>query len=107
MNNLLVTSNAAKKIIELSKKKEKKMLRISVTGGGCQGFQYNLDMEDKYEKKDIIIKKNNALVVIDKNSLDLIKGSEIDFVEDLIGSRFKINNPKATSSCGCGTSFSL
>ena len=64
-------------------------------------------MEDKYEKKDIIIKKNNALVVIDKNSLDLIKGSEIDFVEDLIGSRFKINNPKATSSCGCGTSFSL
>ena len=107
MNNLLVTSNAAKKIIELSKKKEKKMLRISVTGGGCQGFQYNLDMEDKYEKKDIIIIKNNALVEIDKYSLDLIKGSEIDFVEDLIGSRFKINNPKATSSCGCGTSFSL
>ena len=107
MDNLLVTNNAAKKIIELSKKKEKKMLRISVTGGGCQGFQYNLDMEDKYEKKDIIIKKNKALVVIDQNSLNLIKGSEIDFVEDLIGSRFKINNPKATSSCGCGTSFSL
>ena len=107
MNNLLVTNNAAKKIIELSKKKEKKMLRISVTGGGCQGFQYNLDMEDKSEKKDIIIKKNNALVVIDQNSLNLIKGSEIDFVDDLIGARFKINNPKATSSCGCGTSFSL
>ena len=107
MDNLLVTNNAAKKIIELSKKKEKKMLRISVTGGGCQGFQYNLDMEDKSEKKDIIIKKNNALVIIDQNSLNLIKGSEIDFVEDLIGSRFKINNPKATSSCGCGTSFSL
>ncbi len=107
MDNLLVTNNAAKKIIELSKKKEKKMLRISVTGGGCQGFQYNLDMEDKSEKKDIIIKKNNAVIVIDQNSLGLIKGSEIDFVEDLIGSRFKINNPKATSSCGCGTSFSL
>ncbi len=107
MDNLLVTNNAAKKIIELSKKKEKKMLRISVTGGGCQGFQYNLDMEDKSKKKDIIIKKNNAFVVIDQNSLNLIKGSEIDFVEDLIGSRFKINNPKATSSCGCGTSFSL
>ena len=107
MDNLLVTNNAAKKIIELSKKKEKKMLRISVTGEGCQGFQYNLDMEDKSKKKDIIIKKNNALVIIDQNSLNLIKGSEIDFVEDLIGSRFKINNPKATSSCGCGTSFSL
>ena len=62
MDNLLVTNNAAKKIIELSKKKEKKMLRISVTGGGCQGFQYNLDMEDKSKKKDIIINKNNALV---------------------------------------------
>ena len=107
MDNLLVTNNAAKKIIELSKKKEKKMLRISVTGGGCQGFQYNLDMEDKSKKKDIIIKKKNPFVIIDQNSLNLIKGSEIDFVEDLIGSRFKINNPKATSSCGCGTSFSL
>ena len=107
MESLLVTNTAAKKILELSKKKEKKMLRISVTGGGCQGFQYNLDMEDKLEKKDIVIKKNNAVIVIDKNSLNLIKGSEIDFVEDLIGSRFKINNPKATSSCGCGTSFSL
>ena len=107
MDNLLVTNNAAKKILELSKKKEKKVLRISVTGGGCQGFQYNLDMEDKFEKNDIVIKKNNAVIVIDKNSLNLIKGSEIDFVEDLIGSRFKINNPKATSSCGCGTSFSL
>ena len=107
MDNLLVTNNAAKKILELSKKKEKKVLRISVTGGGCQGFQYNLDMEDKFEKKDIVIKKNNAVIVIDKNSLNLIKGSEIDFVEDLIGSRFKINNPKASSSCGCGTSFSL
>ena len=107
MDNLLVTNNAAKKIIELSKKKEKKMLRISVTGGGCQGFQYNLDMEDNSKKSDVIIKKNNALVVIDQSSLDLIKGSEIDYVEDLIGSRFKIKNPKATSSCGCGTSFSL
>ena len=107
MDNLLVTNNAAKKIIELSKKKEKKMLRISVTGGGCQGFQYNLDMEDNSKKSDVIIKKNNALVVIDQNSLNLIKGSEIDFVDDLIGARFKINNPKATSSCGCGTSFSL
>ena len=107
MDNLLVTNNAAKKILELSKKKEKKMLRISVTGGGCQGFQYNLDMENQSKEKDVIIKKNNALIVIDENSLKLIKGSEIDFVDDLIGARFKINNPKATSSCGCGTSFSL
>ena len=107
MDNLLVTNNAAKKIIELSKKKDKRMLRISVIGGGCQGFQYNLDMENQSKEKDVIIKKNNALIVIDENSLNLIKGSEIDFVEDLIGARFKINNPKSTSSCGCGTSFSL
>ncbi len=58
-------------------------------------------------KKKHHVKKNNAVIVIDQNSLNLIKGSEIDFVEDLIGSRFKIDNPKATSSCGCGTSFSL
>ncbi len=107
MDNLLVTNNVAKKIIELSKKKDKRMLRISVIGGGCQGFQYNLDMENQSKETDVIIKKNNALIVIDENSLNLIKGSEIDFVEDLIGARFKINNPKSTSSCGCGTSFSL
>ena len=107
MNNLLVTENAAKKILELSKKKDKKMLRISVTGGGCQGFQYNLDMENSINEIDTVISKNGAKIIIDENSLKLIKGSEIDFVEDLVGSRFKINNPKATSSCGCGTSFSL
>ena len=107
MNNLLVTENAAKKILELSKKKDKKMLRISVTGGGCQGFQYNLDMENSINEIDTVISKDGAKIIIDENSLKLIKGSEIDFVEDLIGSRFKINNPKATSSCGCGTSFSL
>ena len=83
------------------------MLRITVTGGGCQGFQYNLDMENNSKEKDIIIKKNSAIVIVDKNSLNLIKGSVIDFVDDLIGSRFKINNPKAVSSCGCGTSFAL
>ena len=107
MDNLVITNNAAKKIIELSKKKEKKVMRITVTGGGCQGFQYNLDMENSSKEKDIVVKKNSAIVVIDKNSLNLIKGSEIDFVEDLIGSRFKFYNPKATSSCGCGTSLSL
>ena len=107
MNNLLVTENAAKKILELSKKKDKKMLRISVTGGGCQGFQYNLDMENSINEIDTVISKDGAKIIIDENSLKLIKGSEIDFVEDLVGSRFKISNPKATSSCGCGTSFSL
>ena len=75
MDNLVITNNAAKKIIELSKKKEKKVLRITVTGGGCQGFQYNLDMENSSKEKDIIIKKNSAIVVVDKNSLNF-KGWE-------------------------------
>ena len=107
MNQLILTKNAIKKIIELASDKNNNMLRISVTGGGCQGFQYNLDMDSKKKDNDIIIQKKSAVVIIDKNSLNLLKGSELDFVDDLTGSRFKINNPKATSSCGCGTSFSL
>ena len=106
MNQLIITNNAIKKIVELTNNNEK-MLRISVTGGGCQGFQYNLDMDDKKKENDIVIQEKGAIVIIDKSSLNLLKGSEIDFVDDLIGSRFKVNNPKATSSCGCGTSFSL
>ena len=106
MNQLIITNNAIKKIVELTNNNEK-ILRISVTGGGCQGFQYNLDMDDKKKENDIVIQEKGAIVIIDKNSLNLLKGSEIDFVDDLIGSRFKVNNPKATSSCGCGTSFSL
>ena len=108
MNQLILTKNAIKKIIELaSDKNNNNMLRVSVTGGGCQGFQYNLDMDNKKKDNDIIIQEKSAIVIIDKNSLNLLKGSELDFVDDLTGSRFKINNPKATSSCGCGTSFSL
>ena len=108
MNQLILTKNAIKKIIELvSDKNNNNMLRVSVTGGGCQGFQYNLDMDSKKKDNDIIIQEKSAIVIIDKNSLNLLKGSELDFVDDLTGSRFKINNPKATSACGCGTSFSL
>ena len=81
----------------------KKYFRISVLGGGCSGFKYNFTFDDKREVDDIIFDKT----IIDKNSLDIINGSVIDFKKELIGDTFVINNPKASSSCGCGLSFSV
>jgi iron-sulfur cluster assembly accessory protein len=78
-----------------------------VEGGGCSGFQYKFDMERAQAADDLVIKQDGAVVLIDQVSLGYLAGSEIDFVDDLIGASFKINNPQATSSCGCGTSFSL
>ena len=81
--------------------------RITVLGGGCAGFQYKFDFSDKPNKDDLIFNYKNADVLIDKTSIELIKGSKIDYVNELIGSSFKISNPLASSSCGCGTSFSI
>jgi iron-sulfur cluster assembly accessory protein len=83
------------------------MLRVSVEGGGCSGFQYKFDMERTQGSDDLVIRRDGALVLIDPVSLGYLAGSEIDFVDDLIGASFRINNPKATASCGCGTSFAL
>jgi iron-sulfur cluster assembly accessory protein len=83
------------------------MLRVSVAGGGCSGFQYKFDTERARAADDIVIERSGATVLIDPISLNYMAGSEIDFVDDLIGSSFKINNPNATASCGCGTSFAL
>tara|TARA_B100001063_G_C16656004_1_gene498517 strand:- start:420 stop:737 length:318 start_codon:yes stop_codon:yes gene_type:complete len=81
----------------------KKYFRISVNGGGCSGFKYEFKFDDKIEKDDLVF--NNT--IIDKDSLELITGSVIDFKKELIGNSFVINNPKASSSCGCGLSFSV
>jgi|TARA_B110000211_G_scaffold216719_1_gene259956 iron-sulfur cluster assembly accessory protein len=81
----------------------KKYFRISVNGGGCSGFKYKFKFDNKIEKDDLIFDKT----IIDKDSLELIKGSTIDFKKELIGNSFVINNPKALSSCGCGLSFSV
>ena len=83
------------------------MLRVSVEGGGCSGFQYKFDLVTESEADDLIIERAGAKVVIDPLSLEYMEGSEIDFVDDLIGASFQIKNPNATASCGCGTSFSL
>jgi iron-sulfur cluster assembly accessory protein len=78
-----------------------------VEGGGCSGFQYKFDLVPQSEPDDIVLERSGAKVVIDPVSLGFLAGSEIDFVDDLIGASFRINNPKATQSCGCGTSFSI
>jgi iron-sulfur cluster assembly accessory protein len=106
--NVTVTERAAQRIGEILRQEPAgTMLRVSVAGGGCSGFQYKFDTERERTDDDIAIERAGATVLIDPVSLNYMAGSEIDFVDDLIGSSFKINNPKATASCGCGTSFAL
>lgn len=104
-----VSGSAAKRIAQLLSEDNnpKKMLRVSVSGGGCAGFQYGFDFDDTVGEDDLVIERDGARVVIDEVSLELLAGSELDFVEDLIGAYFAVNNPNATSSCGCGSSFSM
>lgn len=83
------------------------VLRVSVEGGGCSGFQYKFDLIANPEADDFVIEKAGAKVAIDPMSLQYMEGAEIDFVDDLLGAAFKINNPVATASCGCGTSFTI
>ncbi|NMM44098.1 iron-sulfur cluster insertion protein ErpA [Rhodospirillaceae bacterium KN72] len=83
------------------------MLRVTVSGGGCSGFQYGFDFVTRAGEDDLIFEKDGVKVVTDTVSMDLLAGSELDFVDDLVGAYFKVNNPNATSSCGCGTSFSV
>jgi iron-sulfur cluster assembly accessory protein len=106
--NVTVTERAVRRIGEiLAREPQGTMLRVSVEGGGCSGFQYKFDMERTQAEDDILIQRNGAAVLIDSVSLNYLAGSEIDFVDDLIGASFRINNPQAKTSCGCGTSFSL
>ena len=106
--NVTVTDRAARRIGQiLGQEPAGTMLRVSVEGGGCSGFQYRFDTERQRADADVVIEKSGATVLIDPVSLNYMAGSQIDYVDDLIGSSFKINNPKATASCGCGTSFAL
>jgi len=105
MTKKIEFTNRAKTQIEkiISEDKLKKFFRISVKGGGCSGFKYNFSFDDKTNNDDIIFDK----AVIDKTSLDIITGSIVDFKKEMIGESFVITNPKASSSCGCGLSFSV
>ena len=108
MDNITVSERAARRIGEiLGREPAGTMLRLSVEGGGCSGFQYKFDMERTQAADDMLIRSGNAAVLIDPVSVGYMAGSQIDFVDDLIGASFKVKNPKATASCGCGTSFSL
>jgi len=103
-----LSARAAKRISAiLSKETGGTMLRLAVTGGGCSGFQYNFALEATRMADDLVLERDGATVLIDPVSLDFLVGAEIDFTDDLIGQAFKVNNPNATASCGCGTSFSV
>ena len=103
-NKIEFTDSAIKEIARVvSQKGDKTYFRISVQGGGCSGFKYSFSFDDKINSNDNIFNKT----IIDTNSLKIIDGSTVDFKKELIGNSFVINNPKATSSCGCGLSFSV
>jgi iron-sulfur cluster assembly accessory protein len=107
-NIVIVSERAARRITEIAAgEAETKLLRVTVEGGGCSGFQYKFDLISRPDPDDVVIERGGARVVIDPISLNYMAGSEIDFVDELIGASFKIKNPKATAACGCGTSFSI
>jgi iron-sulfur cluster assembly accessory protein len=106
--NVTLSQSAAKRIARiLASEPEGTALRISVSGGGCSGFQYGFDLDRSRSDDDIVIERDGARVLIDSVSLPYMGGSEIDFVDSLLGQSFQIHNPNATASCGCGTSFSI
>lgn len=104
-----ISDSAASRISELAAAESDgaMMLRIAVTGGGCSGFQYGFSLDDTENDDDLVFERNGIKVVVDQVSMDFIKGSELDYVEDLIGSFFSLKNPNASSTCGCGTSFAV
>jgi len=104
-----ISDNAAKRAAELvaAEGDAGDMLRVSVSGGGCQGFQYGFSLDDARNTGDVVIEKNGARFVVDSISLGLLTGAVIDYKEELAGSRFEVQNPNAASSCGCGNSFSV
>ena len=108
MSGIALTERAARRISEImAREPEGSMLRISVNGGGCSGFAYAFDVDRTRQDDDIVVERDGAAVLVDQVSLQYMDGSVIDFVDDLIGQSFKIENPHAVASCGCGTSFSL
>ena len=105
--NIELTENAQIHIASVLKEDKSSFFRITVLGGGCAGFQYKFEFGNSIKDRDILIETSKVNVLIDDVSLNFIKGSKIDYVTELIGSSFKITNPQASSSCGCGTSFSI
>ena len=101
-----VTERAFARLAEIGAAQDGKALRVAVDGGGCSGFQYEIDL-DTINENDLVLEGQGESVIVDSTSLPFLYNATIDFSEELIGARFVINNPNATSSCGCGTSFSI
>ena len=107
-STVTISERAARRIGEILKGEGSgAMLRISVEGGGCSGFQYKFDIDHAKAEDDLVIARDSAVVLVDPASVPFLAGSEVDFVDDLIGASFRVHNPNATASCGCGTSFSV
>lgn len=106
--SVVLTANAARRLQELGAAEGRAlMLRVAVEGGGCSGFQYVFDLVDQADPQDVRIERDGAAALVDDVSMPFLAGSEIDFVDELVGAQFKIRNPNAASSCGCGVSFSI
>ncbi len=106
--SITISPRAMRRIAEILKAEAAPMLfRVAVEGGGCSGFQYRFDLVPEKAPDDLLIERDGARVVVDPVSLGFVQGAELDFVDDLIGAQFKLNNPNVTASCGCGTSFSV
>jgi iron-sulfur cluster assembly accessory protein len=103
-----VTASAAKRIARIiADEPAGTLLRVAVNGGGCQGFSYDFEMTRDRRPDDVAIERDGITVVVDEASLELVAGSELDFIDNLMGQSFQVKNPNATSTCGCGTSFSI
>lgn len=106
-DDIRLSASAAKQINAIMAKEKAKYLRVSVVGGGCSGFSYVFDLETEAGEDDLKIERDGATVLVDEMSVEFLKGSEIDYVDELIGAAFRIHNPNAVAACGCGTSFSV
>ena len=109
-DEIAISASAARRIAALIAAEgggEGLRLRVAVSGGGCSGFQYGFTLDDERRDDDRVFERDGAGVLIDEVSLELLKGAELDYVEDLMGSYFVVKNPNATSTCGCGSSFSV
>ena len=106
--SISLSEAAARRINDLAKDEGRPlMLRVAVLAGGCSGFQYEFDLVDEFETQDLVLERDGARAVVDQVSMLLLKGSEIDFVDELVGAQFRVRNPNAKPSCGCGVSFSV
>lgn len=108
MNEVSLTQNAARRVAWIAERQSKPaILRLAVNGGGCAGFTYKFELAPQPESDDSVAETDGVKLVVDPLSLDLLRGSSVDFVEDLGGAQFKVVNPNAQSGCGCGSSFSV